>query len=847
MAHWQIALLGAVRAHRDGHVLDDLQGRKTGGLLALLALAPGRQRSREELVDLLWPDIDVEQGRNRFKQTLATLRKALEPEGVAPGSVLVADRLTVGLADGHTVDVAQFQQALRRAATATELTEQVEHLRTATQLYTGELCPGFYLDVLLVERERLAELQKGALERLQEREARLPIPTAALPRVSHPVPLNSFIGREEELEALEQLLVQGKRLVTLLGPGGTGKTRLALATLTKLSPHYDLAAFVPLAAVTEGSALLASVAEALALPPSGASHLSRVQAALMGRRSLLVLDNLEQLLERGAPEQVNALLALLPDLQVLVTSRGRLGVAAEHPLLVPTLPVPEALGTPQRLREFPAIALFEDRARQAQPDFTLTAQNTEAVVALCQHLDGLPLALELAAARVGVLTPQQINERLGRRFELLADTRRDREDRHRSLKAALDWGWSLLAPDIQRFFAQLAVFPTDFDLAAAEAVTEEPLALEALQVLLDNSLLGRTVVGGTLRFRFLETIREYAREKLSPEQAAAATERHAWFYRGFVRERRNRFRTAEQAGVLLEFDQELENLRAMLRWMREHDGELALRLSAVLTQYWLVRGLYTEAEQALTAALAGASSASRVARASAHNNLATIYLALLQPERAQGHCARAIALWEEEGNRTEQAVAMGNLADCYQKQGELAPAAALYQEALAVLAAQGETLPQVSLIYRLALIQREQGQLSQAHTHLTQALQLAREHQDHYYEAVIQILLAEQAEGEAARAAYHEALRLCAQVGAVAMQIAAVAGLVRLEWALGQDERAAYLSGVEARLRERHPLPQQAPAPQRHEVPAHVQAAFDAGYYGQGDPTRSALQVDSFV
>lgn len=195
----------------------------------------------------------------------------------------------------------------------------------------------------------------------------------------------------------------------------------------------------------------------------------------------------------------------------------------------------------------------------------------------------------------------------------------------------------------------------------------------------------------------------------------------------------------------------------------------------------------------------------------------------------------------------ELAVALGNLADVYQKQGLWEAAEAHYQEGLSFATTLGATHQQVSLIYRLALLQAERGQAALAHENLQHALVLARSHQDRYYEAVVLVLLADRAEGETARAAYHEALRLCAQVGAVAMQIAAVAGLVRLEWALGQDERAAYLSGVEARLRERHPLPQQAPAPQRHEIPAHIQAAFDAGYYGQDDPTRSALQVDSFA
>ena len=606
----------------DSRQLEDLVGKKPGALLALLALSPGRTRPREEVIDLIWPEVDFDNARNRFKQTLAALRKQLEPVGVAPGSVLIADRSQVGIAAEHKSDVAEFQQSLRSAAVATEPVARAQHLRTALALYKGEFAPGFYLDVLLTERERLNALAQSARERLAElegtqpTETALPI-TAAAPAVSlHPT--NAFFGRRAERDHLAFLLTE-HHLVTLLGPGGTGKTRLA-QELQAATPRSH---FVSLSALRSGASILDAIVSALALPDSTEPALERLKPALMD--TLLVLDNFEQLIATGGPEALSALLEAIPTLRLLVTSRLKLSLAAEQ--VFPLTPLPEN----------DALALFCDRARLAHPHFALTDENEEAIEELCRRLDGLPLAIELAAARAAILTPQQILERLSRRFDLLADKRRDREERHTSLRAALDWGWSLLAPDVQRFFTQLCIFRGSFSLEAAETITGEFLAIDYLQSLADSSFLVMEV--GSERFRLLETLREYGLEKLSKDAREKLTNAHADYYIAQTALWKPLLRGAEFATAMAQFKQEHDNTIAALDRTLVSDPERAVTLCLNAYGYWYYSYWYRPSlqylQQALTAALRGKVTADRIALL--HSNLGNAYEEQNEPLRARTH------------------------------------------------------------------------------------------------------------------------------------------------------------------------------------------------------------------
>ncbi len=566
---WHFELLGGVRASTASVQVDDLVGKKPGALLALLTLSLGRTRPREEVIDLIWPEVDFDEARNRFKQVLARLRRQLEPAGVAAGSVLIADRSQVGIAAEHKSDVAEFQQSLRSAAVATEPVARAQHLRTALALYKGEFAPGFYLDVLLTERERLSVLAQSARERLAELEAtqgtEVPLPAPVLPTLVRTE--NHFFGRASERDHL-RLLLQDFRLVTLLGPGGTGKTRLTQELQTE-TPHSH---FISLSSLRNGASIPDAIVSALALPDSTDTALTRIQTAFVDKPTLLILDNVEQLVASGGAEAIASILGAVPTLRLLTTSRIRLDLPQECVCQLAPLP------------EDDALALFCDRARLAKSSFALTDENEEAIKELCRRLDGLPLAIELAAARSGVLTPQQILERLTRRFDLLADKRRDREERHTSLRAALDWGWSLLAPDVQRFFTQLCIFRGSFSLEAAETITGEFLAIDYLQSLTDSSFLVMEVGGE--RFRLLETLREYGLEKLSKDDSDALTRAHADFFLARATQWGPLLDGAEFAATLRHFKQEEANYLAALDRTLLLDPERAVALCVKVSLFW---------------------------------------------------------------------------------------------------------------------------------------------------------------------------------------------------------------------------------------------------------------------
>jgi predicted ATPase/class 3 adenylate cyclase len=408
-----------------------------------------------------------------------------------------------------------------------------------------------------------------------------------------------LVGRTTELEALQALLADDDiRVVTLTGPGGAGKTRLALhaaAEAVELFPHGVW--LVPLETVREAALLLPTIASTLGLFESGGRPLdAAVREHLAGRRVLLVLDNFEQLLD--AAPTVGDLLDGSPGVQALVTSRARLRIAAEHAFPVPPLAVPDPRSLPglDALSRYDAVALFLERARAVAPEFAVTDENAPAIAELCVRLDGLPLAIELAAARVKLLPPQALLARLGRRLDVLRSGARDRPERQQTLRAALDWSFELLNAHEQRLFARLSVFAGGFRLDAAEGICDAEL--DAVEVLLENSLLrAEERPDGEPRFSMLETIRDYAREQLEHEGAAGELlERHARWYAEWLERRTNERLTGRLTGCWEAEDEEHDNIRAALAWARDH-GEIGLELrfagSAGLV-YWPSRGHLTE-------------------------------------------------------------------------------------------------------------------------------------------------------------------------------------------------------------------------------------------------------------
>ncbi len=496
----------AVDAH--GAVLARWPSRAVALLLARLVLAPQRAHPREELVDLLWPDAPLEVGRNRLRQVLSTLKSLLEPpDDAAAGPVILADRAAVRLAPHATrCDALEFETCVR--------SRQHEQ---AYALYGGPLLPGHFDEWVLEERQRLETLAEGlnvmplpAATRPSAAAAPLPAATpkhrapdaglggidamgasgatSAMGSIGATLPgyLTRLHGAQTALTALEQA-VHTHRLVTLIGPGGCGKTRLAVeaarACAARQPPRFDLVVFVSLV----GSSSAEGVLEALAGSLRTEARTESLCTALAGHQALLVLDNCEQV-ATAAAQQVAPLLARLPLLHLLATSRRALGVDGEQVIALPTLPTPDAdeSGAPGQDREDlgvlaanPAVALFVDRARLARSDFHLTPANAGTVAGLVSWLDGMPLAIELAAARVRTLGPAQMLHLLQQGqpgapspLALVARSgpRSGADARHASMVEVVAWSWHLLRDGARQLLAAMALFPGGFTLEAAHAV-----------------------------------------------------------------------------------------------------------------------------------------------------------------------------------------------------------------------------------------------------------------------------------------------------------------------------------------------------------------------------------------
>jgi predicted ATPase/class 3 adenylate cyclase len=422
-----------------------------------------------------------------------------------------------------------------------------------------------------------------------------------------PVQLTSFVGRRRELEEIKEAVRSG-RLLTLTGPGGTGKTRLALGAAAELLPDFeDGTFFVALAPISERALVLPAVAQALGLPEAtrGSAEDALVDH-LRDKRLLLVTDNFEQVLE-GAPD-VGMLLTSTEAVHVLATSREPLGLSGEREYPVPPLglPDPDHLPAIDRLSQYEAVSLFVERATAVQPVFRVTNENAPAVAEICARLDGLPLAIELAAARVKILSPQAMLARLERSLTFLSGGSRDLPQRQRTLRDAIAWSYDLLDGPERRLFARLAAFVGGFSLVAVEAVGNpggelDLDALEGVASLTNKSLLRQQATGPEEpRFFMLETIREFAGERLEQEpDAEVIRRRHALFFLHLAERAEPELTGADQARWLDALETDHDNFRAAIAWAAEDDLNVALRMGGALWRFWQFRGHLREAGERL--------------------------------------------------------------------------------------------------------------------------------------------------------------------------------------------------------------------------------------------------------
>jgi predicted ATPase/DNA-binding SARP family transcriptional activator len=637
-----------------------------GDYTAAIALYSGELLPEDRYED--WAAMRREELRETYQRLLLALAARQRDAGEPSAAILTLQRLVADDSaheEAHTelmrlhATLGQRAQAIRqyqalRAALERDL--DAEPGPDARRLY-GDIVTGQFPAAVAPPRPPMlggasvvagtTEVGSGAAQAPPSIGGRGGAATAVAEAHNLPSPLTSFLGREREVAEVRGLLERGSgnverginageehgdtvvtdqiprsafplpRLVTLIGIGGTGKTRLALAVARAVLGDYPGGVwFVDLAPLRDPALAGAAVATVIGVREGGEQPLlATLIGALRGKRLLLILDNCEHLIDAAA-ELAERLLSACPDLQVLATSREALRLAGEIAWAVPPLDLPPPLigggrtVTLGRLAETAAVRLFLDRVRQRQPQFALTADNAATVAANCRRLDGLPLALELAAARTAVLTIEQLAARLDDALGLLTTRDRALAARQQTLRATLDWSYGLLAPAEQQLLAWLAVFDGGGTLEAIEATAavDSLVILDGLAVLGNQSLVQRHDAEGAVpRFRMLELVREYARERLvASGEIAAIRERHARYYLALAEQAEAGFVGTDQAAWQRRLAAEGDNLRAALRWtVEQRAGADGLRLASALVPFWTTQGAYGEGQAWLDALLPG--------------------------------------------------------------------------------------------------------------------------------------------------------------------------------------------------------------------------------------------------
>jgi predicted ATPase/class 3 adenylate cyclase len=645
-----------------------------------------------------------------------------------------------------------------------------------------------------------------------------------------PVMPNPLIGREQDIAAVQQLLrSRDVRLLTLTGPGGAGKTRLGVQVAAELSDRFpDGGFFVALAAVSDADLVVPTLAKVLDIR-EGSSRplLEKLKEHLQQKQALLLLDNFEQV--AAAALQIEELLLACPHIKVLVTSRAVLHLQTEHVFSVPPLALPDIAHLPESraLEQYASVALFVQRAQAIQPTFQVTQSNARAIAEICVRLDGLPLAIELAAARIRLLPPQALLARLSKSLQVLTSAAQTLPVRQQTLRNTIQWSYDLLDAQEQQLFRRLSIFAGGWTLSAAEAVvnagqqanSDGLSVLDGTASLLDKSLLLQVALDEEEpRLIMLETIREFGRERLEALSEMEATQQaHASYYLALAEKAEMELGGPQLVAWLDRLEREHDNLWAALHWFLEqgkaeggvsgidagHNIEMALRLGAALERFWVVRGHRSEGRTILERALAGNKGVATPVRAKALITAARLAFSQSDYERGETLAREGLALFRELGDMRGTALALDRLGMAAWRRGDFAAARSLMEEDLSLFRRLGDKERVAWSLFTLGLLNIKQGDYVRAQTLFEESLSMHRElgNKRGMAASLNQLaggILVTQGNQELARSLLEEAFSLNREIGD--KEGIAVSSSLLAELALGQNDLATSRSLAEESL-----------------------------------------------
>jgi predicted ATPase len=674
-----------------------------------------------------------------------------------------------------------------------------KYFRDADEL--GDVLEG---DLAVMLAERFDQSRRPTAPQSPPESSQLRRPSAL------PAPLTALIGREAEVEQIRELLaMDAVRMLTLIGSGGIGKTRLALDVAARETANFSGGVvFVPLAPVSDAALVPNAIAQAIGVQDAGGMPLGdKIATALRHRRALLVLDNFEQVL--GAAPFVVQLLQAAPRLKLLVTSRALLRVTGEYSFEVGPLGLPSGI----RSKLLPAsVALFVERARAVKPDFELTPENLEAVEGICVAVEGVPLALELAAARIRILAPASLLERLDRQLALLVGGQRDLPPRQQALRSTIEWSTQLLQEDEKSLLAALGIFAGRFSLEAVERVwTEVPATdvLTLLGVLVDNSLVRQQERNGRTYFSLLATVREYALEQL--ESAGALEEyrdRHARHYTDLAARMEGELAGSGQAAAVALLRDENDNLRAAVRHLLEaRDWDAAARFVRRLFQYWWLGGLLGEARTWMESLLTSGEPLADPTRALALYTTGVVTYWQAPDEQVVPQLTESAELYRRAGDRNGEAHALTSLGlALLSAQPELAPAVEVLERSVTLFHEDGNDWGEAIALATTGRVYLLHLDLPKALPRIEEGLRLAKRSGNGFAINIAQnhLCWALLAAGklDAAESVLFEALDYSRKVGHQEGIAYALESLLGVAAARGDVERAGVLYGAAEALRE---------------------------------------------